>query len=397
MSHFETDAIRTQTERSQHREHATPLFLTSSFVFENAEQMRAMFNNEVEGNIYSRFSNPNNTELIDKICKLEGAEAGLATATGMAGIFTTLAGLCDSGDHILACRSVFGSTHTILTKILPKWNISHSYADINDTDSWHKLVQPNTKLLIVETPSNPAIDLLDLAWLGEFASEHNLILIVDNCFATPYLQQPIAYGADLVLHSATKYIDGQGRVLGGLIAGRQDLIEELRIFARHAGPAISPFNSWVLSKSLETLALRMDRHCQNALQVADWLHEHPEVDFVKYPFHPSHPQYELAKRQMRAGGGVLSFQIKGGLDRGRQFLDSLKMASLSANLGDSRTIATHPASTTHRKLTEEQRQEVGITPGLIRVSVGLEHPEDIIKDLKQAFEHSQTALTIQHT
>ncbi|MEM9933923.1 MAG: PLP-dependent transferase [Bacteroidota bacterium] len=274
--------------------------------------------------------------------------------------------------------------------------MSHTYAKIHDTNNWHKLVRPNTKILIVETPSNPAIDLLDLAWLGEFTREHDLILVVDNCFATPYLQQPIAYGADLVLHSATKYIDGQGRVLGGLIAGRKELVEELKVFARHAGPALSPFNSWVLSKSLETLALRMDKHCQNALQVAEWLHAHPEVDFVKYPFHPSHPQFDLAKRQMRAGGGVLSFQIKGGLERGRQFLDSLKMASLSANLGDSRTIATHPASTTHRKLTVEQQAEVGITPGLIRISVGLEHPQDIIKDLEQAFEHVYPTLPL-HT
>ncbi|MCL4159807.1 UNVERIFIED_CONTAM: hypothetical protein GTU68_058960 [Idotea baltica] len=351
--------------------------------------MRALFANEQPGNIYSRFSNPNTTELIDKICALEGAEAGYATATGMAAIFTTLAALSKSGDHILACRSVFGSTHSVLTKLLPRWDISHSYADIHQTETWSDLVQPNTRLLFVETPSNPGVDLLDLEWLGKFAEQHNLILIVDNCFATPYLQQPIQFGADLVLHSATKYIDGQGRVLGGLIAGKEDLVDQIRLFARHSGPALSPFNAWTLSKSLETLGIRMDRHCSNALTLAEWLENHEEVEYVKYPFLPSHPQYSIAKKQMKAGGGVVSFVIKGGIERGRIFLNSLKMASLTANLGDSRTIATHPASTTHSKLPEEDRLSVGILPGLIRISVGLEHIEDIIGDLSQALEASR--------
>ena len=389
MPNFETDAIRTQAERSGHREHSAPIYMTSSFVFDDAEQMRAMFADEVPGNIYSRFSNPNCSELTDKICRMEGAAAAYATATGMAGIFTTLAGLCRSGDHILACRSVFGSTHSVLTKLLPRWQITHTYVDIHDTDRWHQALRPETKLLFVETPSNPACDLIDLAWLGEFARAHGLILIVDNCFATPYLQQPIRYGADLVLHSATKYLDGQGRVLGGIIAGRQELVDEIRLFARHSGPALSPFNAWVLSKSLETLAVRMDRHCSNALRLAEWLEAQPDVAFVKYPFLPSHPQYELAKKQMTQGGGVLSFSIEGGLERGRRFLDHIELASLTANLGDTRTIVTHPASTTHARLSDADRAQVGILPGLIRVSVGLEHIDDVIDDLAQALAQSR--------
>ncbi len=384
MSHFETDAIRHQGDRTQHREHSSPIYMTSSFVFDDAEQMRAMFADEISGNIYSRFSNPNCTELIDKVCRLEDAEAGLATATGMAGIFTTLAGLCNTGDHILACRSVFGSTHSILTKILPRWGITHTYVDIHETDTWAAAVKPETKILIVETPSNPAVDLIDLEWLGKFAKEHGLILAVDNCFATPYLQQPAKYGADLVLHSATKFMDGQGRSLGGLIVGRTDLIKEIQGFARHSGPALSPFNAWNLSKSLETLAVRMDRHCSNALKVAQWLEDQPKVKRVKYPFLPSHPQHELAQKQMRAGGGIVAFEVEGGLEKGRNLLDNLKMASLTANLGDTRTIVSHPASTTHARLSPEEQAAVGISPGLLRVSVGLEHPDDVIADLEQA-------------
>ncbi|MDF1676920.1 MAG: O-succinylhomoserine sulfhydrylase [Vicingaceae bacterium] len=384
MKNFETLAIRTQSERSQFNEHSTPLHLTSSFVFDDAEQMRAMFSDEVEGNIYSRFSNPNTTELINKICALEGAEAGWATATGMAAVFTTFGALLKQGDHVLACRSIFGSSHTILTKILHKWGITFTYVDIDDTGNWRAAVQENTKLVFVETPTNPGVDILDLEWLGSFAKEHNLLYLVDNCFATPYLQQPIKYGADLVIHSATKYLDGQGRVLGGLIAGKQTLIDEIQGFARHSGPALSPFNAWVISKSLETLAVRMDRHSENALKLATWLEEHSQVELVKYPFLPSHPKYDVAKKQMKAGGGIVTFIVKGGVEKGRQFLDKLQLVSITANLGDTRTIATHPASTTHSKLTEEERQEVGIAPGLIRISVGIENIEDIIEDIKQA-------------
>lgn len=381
---FETQAIRTQSERSQFNEHSTPLHLTSSFVFDDAEQMRAMFSDELEGNIYSRFSNPNTTELIDKICLLEGAEAGWATATGMAAVFTSLAAILNQGDHVLACRSIFGSSHAVLTKLLPKWGITHTYVDVDDTQNWQNHITEKTKIVFIETPTNPGVDILDLEWLGKFCKKNNVLLLVDNCFATPYLQQPIKFGAHLVIHSATKYIDGQGRVLGGLIAGDKNLINEIKAFARHSGPAMSPFNAWVLSKSLETLAVRMDRHAENALKLAQWLEKHPQVEWVKYPFLPSHPQYAVAKKQMKSGGGIVSFSVKGGLEKGRNFLNKLQMISMSANLGDTRSIATHPASTTHGKLTDQERLESGILPGLIRVSVGLEHIDDIIKDVEQA-------------
>jgi O-succinylhomoserine sulfhydrylase len=346
--------------------------------------MRAIFSDEEEGNIYGRFSNPNVTEFINKITLMEGAEAGWACSTGMSAIFTGFGALLKSGDHILACRSVFGSTHQLFSQIFPKWGITYTYVDVDDTENWHKSIQENTKILFLETPTNPGMDIIDLEWAGKLAKDNNLLFFVDNCFATPYLQQPIKYGADLVMHSATKYIDGQGRVLGGVIVGRKKLIDEIQFFARHTGPALAAFDAWVLSKSLETLAIRMERHSQNATKVAEWLEQHPNIEWVKYPFLPSHPQYEIAKKQMKLGGGMLSFELKGGLEKGREFLDNLKMLSVTANLGDSRSIATHPASTTHSKLTKEERLNVGITPGLIRISSGLEHNEDIIEDLKQA-------------
>jgi O-succinylhomoserine sulfhydrylase len=387
--HFETNAIRQQTPRSQHREHSVPIYATSSFVFEDAEQARAMFADEIQGNIYSRFSNPNNDEFIEKLCLLEGAEAGIATASGMAAMFISIASFLRSGDHVLASRSLFGSTHQIMTQLLPRWGITHTYVSIHEPESWEQHIQSNTKMIFVETPSNPGLDLLDLEWLGKLAAKHNVILNVDNCFATPYLQNPLEFGAHIVTHSATKFIDGQGRTLGGAIVGNKELIKEIKFMARHTGPAMSPFHGWILSKSLETLAVRMDRHCQNALSLAEKLEKQEEVISVKYPFLPSHPQYALAKKQMRLGGGLFTFELKGGLDRGRRFLDSLKMLSLTANLGDTRTICTHPASTTHSKLSDEEQTAVGITPGLIRVSVGLEHEEDIFADLMQAIEKSR--------
>lgn len=384
MENFETFAIRTQTERSQFDEHSTPLYLTSSFVFQDAEDMRASFAEEKSKNLYSRFSNPNVNEFTDKIVKMEGAEAGYAFATGMAAIYSTFATLLDAGDHIVSCQSVFGSTHTLFTKYFPKWNIETTYFKGDDAENVEQYIKPNTKILYLETPTNPAIEILDLEFFGKIAKKHNLIFIVDNCFATPYLQQPIKYGADVVVHSATKLIDGQGRVLGGVAVGRADLIREIYLFARNTGPAMSPFNAWVLSKSLETLAIRVERHCENALKVAQFLESHPNVELVKYPFLPSHPSYEIAKKQMKLGGNIVAFEIKGGIEGGRKFLDSITMCSLSANLGDTRTIVTHPASTTHSKLTEEERNEVGITAGLVRCSVGLENVEDVIADLKQA-------------
>ena len=383
---FETFAIRTQTERTQFDEHSTPLYLTSSFIFQDAEDMRASFAEEKPKNLYSRFSNPNVTEFTEKIAKMEGAEAGYAFATGMAAIYSTFAALLNAGDHIVSCQSVFGSTHTLFTKYFPKWNIETTYFKAEDAENVEKYIQPNTKILYLETPTNPAIEVLDLEFFGQIAKKHNLIFIVDNCFATPYLQQPIKYGADIVVHSATKLIDGQGRVLGGVAVGREDLIREIYLFARNTGPAMSPFNAWVLSKSLETLAIRVEKHCENALKVAEFLEGHPNVELVKYPFLPSHPSYETAKKQMKLGGNIVAFEIKGGIEGGRNFLDKIKMCSLSANLGDTRTIVTHPASTTHSKLSDEERNEVGITAGLVRCSVGLENVEDIIADLKQALD-----------
>ncbi len=383
---FETDAIRAQSERSENKEHSVPIYLTSSFVFDDAEHARALFADEVQGNIYTRYSNPNSNEFIEKMCLLEGTEDGIATASGMAAMYVSMAALLKSGDHVLASRSVFGSTHQILNTLFPRFNISYTYADIDDPASWESKIQKNTKMIFVETPSNPALDIIDLEWLGKLAAKHKLILNVDNCFATPYLQNPAKWGAHLVTHSATKFIDGQGRVIGGAILGTKELIKEVRFFARHTGPAMSPFNAWLLSKSLETLAVRMEQHCKNALAVATYLEGNPQVEKVKYPFLASHPQHELAKKQMRLGGGVVSFEIKGGIEGGRKFLNGLKMLSHSANLGDTRSIATHPASTTHSKLTEEERQAVGITPGLVRISVGLESIQDIIKDVEQAIK-----------
>ena len=381
---FETQAIRTQLERSQFQEHSVPLYLTSSFVFEDAEDMRASFSEEKDRNIYSRFSNPNTTEFVEKICKMEGAEAGYAFATGMAAVYSTFAALLNSGDHIVSASSVFGSTHALFTKYFPKWNIQTSYFDINKPETIESYITENTKIIYAESPTNPAVDILDLEYLGQIAKKHNLILIIDNCFATPYIQNPIQFGAHLVIHSATKLIDGQGRVLGGVTVGREDLIREIYLFSRNTGPALSPFNAWVLSKSLETLAVRLEKHCENALAVAEFLEKHPNVNLVKYPFLKSHPQYEIAKKQMRLGGNVVAFEIKGGLESGRKFLDKIKLCSLSANLGDTRTIVTHPASTTHSKLSVEELLAVSITDGLVRVSVGLETVKDVIADLNQA-------------
>ena len=386
MSHFETEAIRTQTPRSLHQEHSVPLYLTSSFVFEDAEDMRASFSEEKQRNIYSRFTNPNASEFVEKMCLLEGAEAGHAFATGMSAVFSTFAGLLNSGDHIVSCRSIFGSTHTLFTKYLPKWNITTSYFSIEAPETIEHYIQPNTKILYAETPTNPSVALLDLEYLAAIASKHNLLLVIDNCFATPYLQQPIKFGADLVIHSATKLIDGQGRVLGGVTVGRVDLIREIYLFSRNTGPALSPFNAWVLSKSLETLSVRVDKHCENAFKIASFLEKHKAVKSVAYPFLASHPQYEIAIKQMKQGGSIVAFEITGGIEQGRNFLDAIKLCSLSANLGDTRTIITHPASTTHSKLSFEDRAEAGITDSLVRVSVGLENVEDIINDITQALE-----------
>ncbi|MDG1570919.1 aminotransferase class I/II-fold pyridoxal phosphate-dependent enzyme [Robiginitalea sp. M366] len=382
----ETDAIRTQIPRTDFMEHSAPMYLSSSFVFEDAEDMRASFAEEKDRTIYSRYSNPNTSEWIQKVCQMEGAEAGFAFASGMAAVFSTFAALLDSGDHVVASRSVFGSTHTLLTQIFPKWNIGHSYFRHDRLEEIEGLIQPNTRILYAESPTNPAVDVLDLEALGQIARKHGLLLVIDNCFATPYLQQPIRFGADLVIHSGTKLMDGQGRVLAGITVGPAGLIDRIYRFARITGPALSPFNAWLLSKSMETLAVRVDRHCENALKVAEFLSAHPRVNWVKYPFLKSHPQFALAKKQMKAGGCVVAFEVEGGVDGGRTFFDHIRLLSLSANLGDTRSIVTHPASTTHSKLSPAERAESGITDGMVRISVGLEHPEDICADLGQALD-----------
>ncbi|MDA8947969.1 aminotransferase class I/II-fold pyridoxal phosphate-dependent enzyme [Flavobacteriaceae bacterium] len=385
--YFETKAIRTQMDRSSFSEHSTPLHLTSSFVFEDAEEMRASFTEEKERNIYSRFSNPNTSEFIQKVTQMEGAEDGVAFASGMGAVFATFATFLNAGDHILSARAVFGSTHALFTKYFPKWEISTTYFAVDDTvHQLEALIQPNTRCIYVESPTNPGVDILDLEALGNLAKKHRILFIVDNCFATPYLQQPIQFGADLVIHSATKLMDGQGRVLGGITVGKKELIRELFLFARNTGASLSPFNAWVLSKSLETLAVRVDRHCESALKIAEKLEAHPNVNWVKYPFLASHPQHQLALKQMKKGGNIISFEVQGGLEAGRAFIDAIALCSLSANLGDSRSIITHPSSTTHSKLSEAEQQEVGITLGMIRLSVGLEHEEDIWNDLKQALD-----------
>lgn len=387
--HRESQAIRIQVPQTPEMEHASPLFLTSSFCYRDADDMRSVFAGEKKANIYSRFINPSVTELENKMKALEDTEAAFATSSGMSATFATFMSLLQAGDHLLCGRSIFGSTHSMLTRFLPKWGIGHSYFDLRQPQEIEELIRPETRLIFVETPSNPGLDIVDLEYLHKFASAHELVFVVDNTFASPVFQQPAKFGADIILHAATKWIDGQGRVLGGVVCGKQTMIEEVYQFCRNTGPALSPFNAWVLSKGLETLFIRMEKHSENALRLARRLTGNPHVDAVKYPFLPSHPQYDLARKQMSAGGGVVCFEVKGGAERGNRFLDDLKMLSLTANLGDSRSIASHPASTTHVKLTEEERLQTGITPGLIRISVGLENSADIIRDVEQALEKSK--------
>lgn len=381
----ETLAIRNQTERTQYLEHSTPLFLTSSFVFEDAEDMRASFAEEKDRNIYSRFSNPNVSEFIEKMVLLENAEDGVGFATGMAAVYNTLVTFLNSGDHILSASSVFGSTHTLFTKYLPKWNIETTYFNISEPETIEAKIKSNTKILFVETPTNPGVEIIDLEFLGDLAKKYNLLLIVDNTFATPIIQNPIDFGTHLVIHSATKLIDGQGRALGGVTVGSKELIREIYLFSRNTGPSLAPFNAWIFSKSLETLSIRVEKHSENALKVAQFLESHPAVSSVKYPFLPSHPQYQIAKKQMRLGGNIIAFELNGGKDAGKKFIDSIKLFSISANLGDTRTIVTHPATSTHSKLNATELAEANLTEGLIRISVGLEHIDDIITELNTAF------------
>ncbi len=390
----QTKAIRTQSKRSQNREHSVPLYLTSSFTFDDAEMARATFADEISGNIYSRYQNPNVDEFTEKMAMFEGTDDALAFSTGMAAIFGVFGALLKAGDHVVASKALFGSAIQILSKILPKWGITCTYVDGAHLPAWQQAIQANTRLLFCESPSNPGLELTDIEALADMVADKNIILAVDNCFATPIISNPAALGADLVMHSATKYIDGQGRVLGGVVCGRQDLIDEIRFFARHTGPSLSPFNAWVLSKSLETLELRMERHCANAQFLAENLSGHKALHAVHYPFLSSHPQYELAKKQMRLGGGILTIDIKGGFEMVNAFTQQLGFISISPNLGDSRTIVTHPASTTHSKLTAEQRAEVGITDGLVRIAVGLEDVKDLLTDIENALTKAQKSVLV---
>jgi O-succinylhomoserine sulfhydrylase len=379
--HQSTAAIRIQTPLTDEMEHSSPLFLTSSFQFDTAEDMQGAFAETNDHNIYTRFVNPTVTEFVQKVCALEGAEDGFATASGMAAIFGTFMTFLNSGDHILSSASIFGSTHTILTKYLQRWGIQSSYADFSCKAQIESSIRPNTKMVYLETPTNPGLDIFDLEMIRQVCRERNIMLVVDNCFATPLLQKPAEYGAHLIIHSATKWMDGQGRVIGGIVVGKKELIREIYLFCRNTGPSMSPFNAWLLSKSLETLDVRMQRHCENALALANALENHPAVNWVKYPFLPTHPAYTVAQKQMKAGGGIVTFELKGGTEAGIRFMNGLQMLSLTSNLGDTRSIASHPSSTTHSKLSEDERLSVGITPGLIRVSVGLEHFEDIKNDI----------------
>lgn len=388
FNHFETNAIRTQAKRSSQKEHSVPIYPTSSYIFSNAEEARAAFAEEIEANIYTRYSNPNCDEFIEKLCLLENTEDGISASTGMAAIFLALTSHLRAGDHIVSSRNIYGANQQILTDILPRWGITHSFVDIDDNEQWEEAIMPQTRLLFAETPSNPGLDLCDLQFLGKLSKKYNCLYVVDNTFATPYLQNPANYGAHLICHSATKFIDGQGRTLGGAILGPKNIIKDVRTMARQIGPSLSPFNAWLLSKSLETLAIRMEKHCENAVALAQYLSKSDAVKTVKYPFLASHPQVKLAKKQMSLGGALVTFELEGGKKRCISFIDKLQMLSLTSNLGDSRTIITNPATTTHSKLSPDERKAVGITDSQIRISVGLEHIDDIVEDIEQAIRKS---------
>ncbi|HZR03274.1 MAG TPA: O-succinylhomoserine sulfhydrylase [Burkholderiales bacterium] len=379
---FETLAVRAGIQRSQFQEHAEALYLTSSFVFENAAQAAARFANAEEGMVYSRYTNPTVQMLQDRLAALEGAECCIATASGMSAILACVLGLLRSGDHIVASQSLFGATVQLFNNWLARFGIQTSFVAPTDVGAWRSAITPNTRLLFLETPSNPLTEVSDIAALAKVAHQHKALLAVDNCFCTPALQRPLELGADLVIHSATKYLDGQGRVLGGAVLGARALIEEpLTAFLRNAGPTLSPFNAWVILKGLETLKLRMDVHSANALALARWLEQHPRVTRVYYPGLPSHPQFELASRQQRAGSGIVSFVVDGGRDAAWRVVDRTRLISITANLGDAKSTITHPASTTHGRLSEAARTAAGVEQGLLRVAVGLESVRDLQADL----------------
>jgi O-succinylhomoserine sulfhydrylase len=379
---FSTRAVRSGQVRTSENEQSEPIFPTSSYVFASAAEAAARFSGEQPGNIYSRFTNPTVRTFEQRLAALEGAECCVATASGMSAITATIIGLLKAGDHIVSSRSIFGTTTVLFNNFIGKLGIETSFVDLSDLSAWEQAIRPETRLLFLETPSNPLTEIVDIKALAEIAHKHDCLLAVDNCFCTPALQQPISLGADIVIHSATKYIDGQGRCVGGAVCGTEDVVGDgVYGFLRTAGPTMSTFNAWVFLKGLETLKLRMQAHCANAHELAQWLEQQPEVKRVYYPGLESHPQHELAKTQQQGFGGLLSFELHGGKAEGWRLIDATKMLSITANLGDAKTTITHPATTTHGRLTPEQRAEAGISDGLIRVAVGLEDIEDIKTDL----------------
>ncbi|SES77570.1 O-succinylhomoserine sulfhydrylase [Nitrosomonas marina] len=379
----ETRALRTGIHRSQFNEHSEALFLTSSFVFDSAAQAAARFSGEESGNIYSRFTNPTVTALEERLAAMEGAETCVATSTGMSAILACIMGLLSAGDHVVASQSLFGATVNLFNNILKKFNVQTTFVSATDLNAWKAAVQPNTKLFFLETPSNPLTEISDIAGLASIARKSGVWLAVDNCFCTPILQKPIELGADIVIHSATKYLDGQGRVLGGAVLGSRELMMDGGVygFLRTAGPTLSAFNAWVILKGLETLKVRIDAHSRNALQMAQWLASHPKIERVFYPGLQSHPQHALAMRQQSTGGGIVSFEVKGGREAAWRVIDNTRLVSITANLGDVKTTLTHPATTTHGRISQEARDAAGITDGLLRIAVGLEAVEDIQADL----------------
>lgn len=381
LHQLETRAVHTGTTRSQFNEHSEALFLTSSFVFDNAAQAAARFIGTEPGNIYSRFTNPTVTMFEERLAALEGAEQCVATASGMSAILACCMGLLQNGDHIIASRSIFGSTVNLFGTILKRFGVDTSFVSATDIGEWEVAARHNTKLLFLETPSNPLTEISDIAAIAAIAKRHGALLAVDNCFCTPILQRPLELGADIVIHSATKYLDGQGRVLGGAVLGSKEVMGPVYQFLRTAGPTMSAFNAWIFLKGIETLAIRMAAHSANALLVAKWLEKQPNVSRVYYPGLPSHPQHQLAMLQQSTGGGIVSFEVKGGRKAAWQLIDSTRIISITANLGDTKTTLTHPATTTHARITQEARDASGITESLLRIAVGLEAVNDIQDDL----------------
>ena len=385
---FETQAIRTGTIRSGEREHSEAIYLTSSFAYDSAAQAQAVFAGDQEGNVYSRYTNPSVKMFEDRMAALEGGEMACASSSGMAAILGMCMGLLQAGDHVICSRSVFGTTFTIFAKYLDKFGVKTTFVDFTDYNQWREAVRPETRLLFLETPSNPRGDVVDLEVMADIAHGNNphnskAWLMVDNCFCTPALQQPLKLGADIVVHSATKYIDGQGRCMGGVAVGKAELIEEMHLWQRAAGACLSPFNAWNFYKGLETLSLRMEAHCRNTMALAEWLDEHPAVEAVHYSGLPSHPGYELAKRQQKGFGGVLAFEVRGGRKEAWTVIDQVQIMSRTANLGDTRTTITHPATTTHCRLSDEDKARSGITENLVRIAVGLENIDDLKRDLER--------------